>query len=69
LFQYYTALPTTILELFANSPNWEERYLVARHPQIAESVLDALSHDGICYVRAAANDALQRRKHSHDPLH
>jgi hypothetical protein len=66
VFQYYTALPASIVEMFANSLYWEERYLAARHPHMAESVLNALAHDGICYVQAAAHDALQRRQHSRD---
>jgi hypothetical protein len=64
VFQYYTTFPASVMEPFASSPHWEERYLAARHPQIAESVLDELAHDGICYVQAAAQDALQHRKSS-----
>jgi hypothetical protein len=69
VFQYYTSLPATMIELFANSPYWEERYLAARHPHMTEPVLDALAHDGICYVRAAAQDMLQHRQLSRDRQH
>ncbi|HTK06437.1 MAG TPA: hypothetical protein VL485_04650 [Ktedonobacteraceae bacterium] len=69
VFQYYTSFPATIMEPFASSPHWEERYLAARHPQIAESLLDTLAHDGICYVQAGAQDALQQRKLSHNLKH
>lgn len=62
VLQYYTALPASLIEQFASSPHWEERYLAARHPRMAESVLNALAHDGICYVHAAAHDALQQRQ-------
>ncbi len=69
VFQYYTALPATIVEPFASSPYWEERYLAASHPHISTSVLDMLAHDGICYVRAAAQDTLKHRQQASDLLH
>jgi hypothetical protein len=69
VFQYYTALPATIVEPFASSPYWEERYLAASHPHISPSVLDMLAHDGICYVRAAAQDALEHSQGVRDVLH
>jgi hypothetical protein len=59
--QYYTALPIEIVALFAVSPYWEERYLVARRPYLPESLLETLAQDGICYVRAAAREALKAR--------
>jgi pentose-5-phosphate-3-epimerase len=57
VLQYYTALPAQLLEPFAESPYWEERYLVARHPHTEAALLDKLAQDGIVFVRAAANDA------------
>lgn len=62
VFQYYNALPITLLELFASSPYWEERYLAARHPRVSEARLNELAHDGICYVRTAARDILANRQ-------
>lgn len=61
VLQYYTALPAILLEPFARSPYWEERYLAARHPRLSAELLDSLAHDGICYVRTAAQDALTVR--------
>lgn len=58
VFQYYTALPAAFLKPLAASPFWEERYLAARHPRAPEALLNELAHDGICYVRTAAQDAL-----------
>jgi len=69
VFQYYTALPATIVEPFASSPYWEERYIAACHAHISTSVLDMLTHDGICYVREAAQDMLKRREQTPDLLH
>ncbi|GCE07874.1 hypothetical protein [Dictyobacter aurantiacus] len=70
VFQYYTALPAILLEPLASSPYWEERYLVARHSHTSEVLLHKLAHDGICYVRAAARDALTgRRQHSRTSSH
>jgi len=57
-FQYHHALPAALLEAFAVSPYWEDRYLATRHPRITEARLNELAHDGICYVRTAAQDAL-----------
>src|SRR5579859_105455 len=61
-FQYSTALPPTMLEVFATSPFWEERYLVARHPRMSEAILTTLAHDGISYVRVVARTTLQQRQ-------
>lgn len=61
VLQYYTALPAPLLEPFATSPYWEERYLVARHPHTEKTLLEKLAQDGIIYVRAAANEMLERR--------
>lgn len=70
LFQYYNALPAALLEPFASSPYWAERYLVARHPHSSEMLLHELAHDGICYVRTAAQDALaSRQSRSHVSSH
>jgi len=65
--QYYTALPLEIVALFAASPYWEERYLVARRPYLPESLLEALARDGICTVRAAAREALAARHARQQP--
>jgi hypothetical protein len=61
VFQYYAALPATIIEPFAISAYWEERYLVARHPHTSEDLLNKLAQDGIVSVRMAARDALPGR--------
>lgn len=53
-------LPLAMLELFASSPFWEERYRVTRHPAATEALLETLSHDGHCYVRASASEHLNR---------
>lgn len=62
VFQYHHALPPALLEAFAASPYWEDRYLATRHPRIAETRLNELAHDGICYVRTAAQDVLASRR-------
>lgn len=59
--QYYTALPLEIAALFATSPYWQERYLLARRPHLPEPILQALAQDGICHVRDAAHAALEQR--------
>lgn len=69
VFQYYTSLPATIVEPFASSPYWEERYIAACHSHISTSVLDMLAHDGICYVREAAQDTQESRQQAHNLLH
>jgi hypothetical protein len=53
-------LPAPLLEIFANSGRWIERYLVARHCATPASVLEALAHDGNRYVRAAARERRQQ---------
>lgn len=66
MFQYYHTLPAALLEPFASSPHWAERYLAARHPRVSDMLLNELACDGICYVRTAAQDALaSRQQHSH----
>lgn len=62
--QYYTALPLDILALFAASPYWQERYLVARHSRMPEALLKMLAQDGICHVQVAAREALEQRQHA-----
>lgn len=62
VFQYYHALPAVLLEPFASSPFWAERYLAARHPRASDALLNELAHDGICYVRTAAQDNLASRQ-------
>src|SRR5262249_3330369 len=53
--------PFSILELFVNSPFWEERYLLALHPSVTEALLEILSHDGHSYVQAIARKQLALR--------
>lgn len=60
--QYYTALPLEIVALFAASPYWQERYLLARRPHLAEPILQTLAQDGICHVQSAARQALEQRR-------
>lgn len=60
--QYMAALPVELVELFAASPYWRERYLVARRPHLPEALLQTLAQDGICHVQKAANEALERRE-------
>ncbi|GCE24401.1 hypothetical protein [Dictyobacter kobayashii] len=62
VLQYYTSLPVAIVEIFAESPSWEERYLVARYPYATAAVLETLAHDGNRYVRAAARVALRNAR-------
>lgn len=62
VFQYYNALPAALLELFASSPHWEERYLAVRHPRMSDARINELARDGICYVRTAAQDVLANRQ-------
>ncbi len=62
VFQWSSALPAPLLEPFADSPYWEDRYLLARHFHSEQSLLNKLAQDGIVYVRAAANEALERRQ-------
>ncbi len=52
-------LPLPILEIFARSSMWEERYLVTQHPQSPKEVIEKLSHDGNRYVRAGAQESLK----------
>jgi hypothetical protein len=46
----------------ARSVHWIERYVLARNPLAPLDVLEALSHDGIVYVRAAAREYLAARR-------
>ena len=62
VFQYHAALPVALIEPFAASPYWEERYLAARYPRLPEALLNELAHDGIGYVRTVAGEALQHRQ-------
>jgi hypothetical protein len=43
------------------SNQWIERYVLAHNPSAPLDVLEALSHDGIVYVRAAARENLAAR--------
>jgi len=56
--QYYLTFPAVIVEEFANSPFWEDRYLVTRHPKTSQKTLQSLTQDGHSYIRAAARTAL-----------
>ncbi|BCL84475.1 hypothetical protein ccbrp13_69400 [Ktedonobacteria bacterium brp13] len=56
--QYYLTFPAAIVEEFTNSPFWEDRYLVTRHPKTSQKTLQSLTQDGHCYIRAAARTAL-----------
>lgn len=49
------------LHYAAHSGFWGERYLVALHPQTPDGTLQQLTHDGNCYVRAAARMTLHNR--------
>ncbi|WP_376794966.1 hypothetical protein [Thermogemmatispora sp.] len=51
-------LPPALLELFAESGRWVERYLVAQHAAAPPPLLETLAHDGTCFVRAAARARL-----------
>ncbi|WP_069801356.1 hypothetical protein [Thermogemmatispora onikobensis] len=51
-------LPPALLELFAESGRWVERYLVSRHVAAPPSLLETLARDGNCFVRAAARARL-----------
>ncbi|WP_052887981.1 hypothetical protein [Thermogemmatispora carboxidivorans] len=51
-------LPPALLELFAESGRWVERYLVTRHVAAPPTLLETLAHDGNCFVRAAARARL-----------
>ncbi|MBE3564608.1 MAG: hypothetical protein IMW90_02650 [Thermogemmatispora sp.] len=51
-------LPPALLELFAESGRWVERYLVAQHAAVPSTLLETLAHDGNCFVRAAARARL-----------
>lgn len=67
VFQYYRVLPTLLLETFAASPYWEDRYLITHHPRIELSLLHTLARDQVVYVRAAASEILERREVAHHP--
>ena len=60
--QYTAALPVEITTLFATSPYWQERYLLACRPHLPTTVLQTLAQDGIYYVQAAARKALEQRQ-------
>ncbi|GHO88477.1 hypothetical protein [Dictyobacter formicarum] len=60
VWQYYPSLPAAIVETFAISLCWEERYLVTRYPYVTPTTLEALAHDGNQYVRAAARAVQQQ---------
>lgn len=60
VWQYYPSLPAAIVETFAMSLRWEERYLVTRYPYVTPTTLEALAHDGNQYVRAAARAVQQQ---------
>ncbi|MBX5449302.1 hypothetical protein [Thermogemmatispora sp.] len=51
-------LPPALLELFAESGRWVERYLVTQHAAAPAPLLEILAHDGNCFVRAAARTRL-----------
>nr|BBH94904.1 hypothetical protein KTA_31030 [Thermogemmatispora argillosa] len=51
-------LPPALLELFAESGRWVERYLVTQHAAAPATLLETLAHDGNCFVRAAARARL-----------
>lgn len=54
----WPALPRPLLEAFARSPYWEERYLAIQHPAASSEMLTRLTHDGHRYVRAMARKRL-----------
>lgn len=51
-------LPRPLLEAFARSPYWQERYLAMQHPTASPAMLAQLTHDGHSYVRAMARKRL-----------
>lgn len=51
-------VPRPLLSALAQSMYWQERYMVAQHMATPRHTLVALTHDGNCYVRMAARDAL-----------
>ena len=54
LLATYPAAPVEVLELFASSDRWEERYLVARHPSTPAAIVKSLRDDSSFCVRDAA---------------
>lgn len=60
-------LPVASYEAGAGSRHWLDRYVVASNPSAPLSVLEALAHDGIVYVRAAARANLAARSQSLAP--
>ena len=53
-------LPLPVLRAFAQSVYWEERCLLALHPELPRTVLDELAQDGNRYVRTVAREALKQ---------
>lgn len=61
-------IPLAVLAAFARSAIITERCLVALHPGVSRALLESLTHDGNCYVRALARTTLANRKKSRGTL-
>ncbi|QBD79409.1 hypothetical protein EPA93_26845 [Ktedonosporobacter rubrisoli] len=55
-------LPEPMQKVFVNSILWEERYLLANHPQATSAILDLLTHDGNRHIRAKARNRKKKRR-------
>lgn len=57
----FPELPIPLMKVYASSPNWVERYMIAQHPALPVWLLKQLARDGHRYVRAEAKSRLEQR--------